>query len=83
MGLTHFSSTYTIERQITKNGENLRETDHLEDQGVDKRIILKRFFTKEGGGRGLDLSGSTQGQATGTCERGVVNFSRTLRNGVT
>jgi len=43
MGLTQFSSTYTIERQITKSGENLRETDHLEDQGVDGRIILKRW----------------------------------------
>jgi len=42
----------------------------LEDLGVDGRIILKRFFTKEGGGRGLDLSGSGQGQATGSCERG-------------
>jgi hypothetical protein len=51
MGLTHFSSTYTIDRQITKSGENLRETDHLDDQGVGGRIILKRFFTKEGGGR--------------------------------
>jgi len=70
MGLTHFSSTYTIERQITKGGENLRETDHLEDQGVVGRIILKRFFTKECGGRGLDLSGSGQGQTASSCERG-------------
>jgi hypothetical protein len=59
-----------IETQITQGGENMRETDYLEDLGVDGRIILKRFFTKEGRRRGLDLSGSGQGQATGSCERG-------------
>jgi hypothetical protein len=54
-----------LETQITKRGENLRETDHLEDLGVNGR-----FFTKEGGRRGLDLSGSVQGQAASSCERG-------------
>jgi hypothetical protein len=47
MGLTHFSRTYTIERQITKSGKNMRETDHLEDQGVDRRI-QKTFLHERG-----------------------------------
>jgi hypothetical protein len=29
--------------------ENLRERDHLEDQGVDARIILKRILRKGDG----------------------------------
>jgi hypothetical protein len=39
-------------------GENLKERDHVEDLGVDGRIILQMFFKNKTRGRGLDLSGS-------------------------
>jgi len=32
----------------------VRESDHLEDQGVGGRIILKRILRKLNGGHGLD-----------------------------
>ena len=37
---------------------NLSERDHLEDRGVDCRIILKWIFRKWGVGHGVDCSGS-------------------------
>jgi hypothetical protein len=37
--------------------ENLREGDHLKDQGVDGRIILKWIFEKwDGGMEWIDLA---------------------------
>jgi len=33
---------------------NLRERNHLEDQGVDERIRLRWFFRKWDGGHELD-----------------------------
>ena len=33
---------------------NLKERDHLDDPGVDMRIILRWIFRKLAGGHGLD-----------------------------
>ena len=49
---------------------NLRERDHLEDTGVDRRIILRWIFRKWDMGYGLDGCGSGLGQVTGTCKCG-------------
>jgi hypothetical protein len=47
---------------------NLSGRDHLEDPGVDGRIILRRIFKKRDVGHGLDLSGSGEGQVADTCK---------------
>jgi len=49
---------------------NLKERDHLEDSGIDGRIILGRIFRKWDVGHGLDRSGSRYGQIVNTCECG-------------
>ena len=41
---------------------------HLEDPGVDGRIILRWIFSKWDMGHGLDQYGSGLGQVSGTCE---------------
>ena len=38
--------------------ENLRESDHLENPGIDGRIILRWIFRKWDWGHGLDRTGS-------------------------
>jgi hypothetical protein len=46
---------------------NLGEGDHLEDQGVDERIILRWILVWR---HGLKRSGSEQEQVVGCCECG-------------
>jgi hypothetical protein len=49
---------------------NLRERSHLEDAGVDGRIILRWIYRKCDRGHGLDLSASGQGQMADCCKCG-------------
>ena len=49
---------------------NLREREHLEDPGIDGRIILRLISRKWDVGHGLDRAGSGYGQVSGTCECG-------------
>ena len=50
---------------------HLWERDHLENSGIDGRIILRWIFRKwDGGGHGLDGSGSGLEQVAGFCKSG-------------
>jgi hypothetical protein len=53
---------------------NLRGRDHLEDPGVDGRIILRWILRKRDVGHGLDQAGSGQGQG-----QALVNAVMNLR----
>jgi len=53
---------------------NLRERSHLDNQGLDGRIILRWIFRQWDVGHGLDRSGSGQGQAEGTCKYAVMSL---------
>jgi len=50
---------------------NLRERNHLEDPGLDGRIVLRWIFRQWG--HGFDRYGSGQGQAEGTCKYVVMS----------
>jgi hypothetical protein len=58
----------TINRS-TFYSENLRETDHLTDLGIYKRIILKRILSWVWR-CGLILTAKEQGPEAGSCEQG-------------
>jgi len=63
---------FGVEGRLTYTGfwcGNLRERDHLEDPGVDERII-KWIFRKWDVGVWTGLAGSGQGQVAGICECG-------------
>jgi len=49
---------------------NVGERGHLEDPGIDERIILRWIFMKWNVGVGLDRCVSGCGQVVGTCECG-------------
>ena len=46
----------------------LRERDHLEEPGIDERIILRWILSRWDGGHGLAWSGSLLGQVASSCE---------------
>jgi hypothetical protein len=58
MGRTR--STYEGEVHTGFQLGNLRDGDHLEDQGVNGRIILKWIFERLDGGGGIDWIYLTQ-----------------------
>jgi hypothetical protein len=49
---------------------NIREGYHLEDSGVDGRIILKMDLREVTCGQGLDRCGSEERKVAGCCECG-------------
>jgi hypothetical protein len=56
--------------KVTGEWRNLRGRDHLDDPGVDGRIILRWIFGTWDVGHGLDQAGSGEGQVDGIGECG-------------
>jgi hypothetical protein len=56
---------------------NVREKDHLEDLGTDRRIILELIFEKEVGGWKLHWSDSGQEHVEGVCKYGNQHLDST------
>jgi hypothetical protein len=48
----------------------MKERDHLEDVGVDRRIILKSLLKKYNERQELDLCDSGQTEVPGSCNTG-------------
>jgi len=51
-------------------GKVLEKENHMEDLGVDGKIILELIFKNCNIGRGLDWDGWEFGQVAGSCEYG-------------
>jgi hypothetical protein len=49
---------------------NLRERNHLEDRGIDGKVIIRWIFRKWGGWAWTGLMWLRIGTGAGTCERG-------------
>jgi hypothetical protein len=61
----------TAEKCIQNFGqENLKGRDHMEDIGIDVKIILEWILWKYDGKLWTDSSGSGQGPVAGSCEDG-------------
>jgi hypothetical protein len=59
------------EMLIKFQSENMKKKDHLQDLGIDRRIILKGTVKKKNGwqGGGLDSFHSEQGPVAGSCKQ--------------
>jgi hypothetical protein len=60
----------------------LKGKDYLENLDVDKRILLKHIFEKQGRRCRLDSFGSRQGPVTGCFHHGTVPLGFHKRQGI-
>ena len=59
-----------IQSRTRYGGKILAKKKHLEDVGVDGRIILELIFNECNWGRSLERAGSESRQVAGSCECG-------------